>query len=141
MVNFQKTRKSNFRERERDKFNFSELKLNHGDFIDRSQNEVFADRRSIDRLMSDDQIGDSIMIAQPCLAGSTIIAPTPPTHDPLVGQASREVSKSLKGRVAGPSDPPNLSLSLSLSLPALSDTSKCDHVRFNVDLRLISVNR
>ena len=48
------------------KFNFCELKLDHDDFIDRSQNEVFADRRSIDRSMSDDQIGDSIMIAQPC---------------------------------------------------------------------------
>ena len=54
--------------RERDKFHFCELKFNHGDFIDRSQNEVFADCRSIDRSMRDDQINDSIMIAQPWLS-------------------------------------------------------------------------
>ena len=50
------------------KLNFCELKLDHGDFIDRSSIDhktkflLIADR-SIDR--SDDQIGDSIMIAQP----------------------------------------------------------------------------
>ena len=54
------------------KFNFYKLKLDHGDFIDRSSIDhkikfsLIADR-SIDRSMSDDQIGDSIMIAQPCL--------------------------------------------------------------------------
>ena len=53
------------------KFNFCELKLDHDDFIDRSSIDhkmkfsLIADR-SIDRSMSDDQIGDSIMIAQPC---------------------------------------------------------------------------
>ena len=31
------------------KLNFCELKLNHGDFTDRSKNEVFVDRQSIDR--------------------------------------------------------------------------------------------
>ena len=55
-------------------FNLCELKLDHGDFIDRSQNENFADRRSsIDRSMSDDQIGNSIMIAQPCLIVRRVI--------------------------------------------------------------------
>ena len=85
LVNFQKTRKSNFRERERDKFNFCELNFDHGDFIDRSQNEVFADPRSIDRLR-DDQFGDTIMIAQ-----TLPLRPTPPSstisevpaHSPL----------------------------------------------------------
>ena len=54
LVNFEKTRKSNFRERERDKFNFCELKFDHGDFIDRSSIDhkmkflLIADR-SIDR--------------------------------------------------------------------------------------------
>ena len=58
------------RERERDKFNFCELKFDHGDFIDRSSIDHKMKFLLIaDRSMRDDQIGDSIMIAQPCLHG------------------------------------------------------------------------
>ena len=47
-------------------FNLCELKLDHGDFIDRSLIDHKMKFLPVaDRSMSDDQIGDSIMIAQP----------------------------------------------------------------------------
>ena len=51
--------------------NFHQSRRFHRSIINRSQNQVFSDRRSIDRSMRDDQIGDSIMIAQPCVSQSS----------------------------------------------------------------------
>ena len=55
------------RERVNGEFNLCELKLDHGYFIDQSSIDDKMKFSPIDRSMSEDQIGHSIMIAQPCL--------------------------------------------------------------------------